>query len=420
MHKRLLLNSVFLFPALLGAQEISTEQGWNLLGAKETLFISSIMQNSCVDTVWVYRNGKWVDQSAASIIGKGEGYWIKTPGSGCTISAQTFEEVRQQYESQGLRTYAVSIYDHGLMVSDGNEMTGTTKTMIGSVSKGFVGLLSARLAAKGSLDLDTPLSEYLSDSDTVELDRITNANTATLATCFNHVAGIYDYVNNSDSYSNDVTDQPNQVFTDALSITYAYDQEPTSEVGSYSYSNGGYDLGGLAIEAATDSTLSTLMQQEVTTPLGLSNTFFAKSQTSGVFAGTEDMDGDGTLDDVTAWRTLESGSASGGMVSTTEDLARYIVAVAQRDSSIIDSAVASQLDNHKVDTDSGDEYRLGLGVDTAQNLLSHEGSISGYQTTVQGYTDRSLGLTSNVAYIDGSNETLMGEMVTTLLQLLTE
>lgn len=401
------------------AYDIDSSAGWNLKGATNTLFLSSITSSSCVKKVWLYRDGAWLDESKASLIFQGEGYWIQNSSS-CKIEATSFEEVVNRYISSGVKSFVISIGEGEKVVSLGDGMSGETKTMIGSVSKGIFGLLAATLANKGELSLVEPISTYLKDSSRVDISKIANAqeSSATIANMLNHTAAIFDYVNHSDSYSNDFSADKEKIFSDEISIKYAYNETPNSKIGEYSYSNGGYDLSGLAIEEKIGKDLKELMSEYVSAPLGLKNTFYAKSQTSGVVAGKGDINGDGVLDDVSEWKNLDEGSASGGMVSSTNDLVKYVVAAGAGVG--ISKELHDILEKHSADDGSGVKYRLGLAYNPEDGSYSHAGEIDGYTTEVIGWRDSTLGVASNCTYTDGENQKKVEEAFKEIVGILTK
>jgi D-alanyl-D-alanine carboxypeptidase len=89
----------------------------------------------------------------------------------------------------------------------------------------------------------------------------------------------------------------------------------------YHYSNTGYQLAGMILEAATSSPLAELLDHRVVEPLGLQRTTPAPPDTeSPELRGYGTSTEDGSLVDVTDDLSLFGNGANGGIISTADEL----------------------------------------------------------------------------------------------------
>ena len=148
----------------------------------------------------------------------------------------------------------------------------------------------------------------------------------------------------------------------------------------WSYSNTGYVVLGLMLEAVTHMPVQTLVERRVVRPLHLRNTYFA---TTGDFRGRfahgyapPDISGDGYLD-VSAWNPSWAWAA-GALVSNAPDLRRFYQALLS--GRLLRPKLLRQMLT-TVDTGSpGLRYGLGIfSLDTACGTVwGHDGGIPGY------------------------------------------
>jgi len=146
--------------------------------------------------------------------------------------------------------------------------TPDTRHKIHSISKQFTTVLVLQLAAEGVIELDGKLTDYLPSYRRDTGDRVT------IDHLLRHTAGIPCYINDSDRRSEE---QPvyewrarydrKQFVADFLSDDLMF--EPGSE---FKYSNTGYYLLALVVEAVTGKTYEENLHQRILEPLGMHNT----------------------------------------------------------------------------------------------------------------------------------------------------
>lgn len=161
------------------------------------------------------------------------------------------------------------------VISTQAPVTADTLFSVGSISKTFVAALVLRLAARGTIGLDDPLSRYVPG--------FPNAATITIRELLSHTSGIHDLFT-SPGMADDILADPSRVWTP---------QEVLARIGKpyfapgkgYAYSNTNYVLLGLVIEQATNKSLAELIRTEFLVPLGMSHTFLqTEEKTVGTVA----------------------------------------------------------------------------------------------------------------------------------------
>ncbi|HVE73040.1 MAG TPA: serine hydrolase domain-containing protein [Thermoanaerobaculia bacterium] len=176
---------------------------------------------------------------------------------------------------------------------------------IASSTKSYVGLLAAKLAARGVIDLDAPISRYLPE---------TKVN-ATLRSLLTHTSGI----------SNDAIVMRTAFTGEHGDLVQLLGRSKTIEP-KFGYDNLGYVAVGLALERATGKTWQDLLAEEIFTPLGMTRTTAYMSKTAS-WPVAKPYDVGGPLAFVKNDKTMH---AAGGLVTTPRDLARWLEANVNR------------------------------------------------------------------------------------------
>ena len=184
---------------------------------------------------------------------------------------------------------------------------------MGSVSKSITATVLVRLAERGRLSLDDPLSRWLPPFPHVD-------PAITVRQLLNHSSGVYD-----------VTDAPG--YRDSILANTAARWTPQRTLGllrpplfargtGWSYSNSNYLLAGLVAEAVGGRPLHQQVRDELLTPLGLTTPFLDQAESStGLLSGGWV----GSSMNVMATRasTYSAAWAAGAWFATPEELARW-------------------------------------------------------------------------------------------------
>ena len=238
----------------------------------------------------------------------------------------------------------------------------STQFRIGSVSKLFTATLLMRLAQTGLLDLDAPISRYVSVPPSFA--------DVTLRQLAGHLGGVRHYRGN-EFLSNTHYDS----LTAALSV-FLNDSLLARPGARYLYSSYGYNLLGVAIERATGITFTRAMRRLVLEPLSLIGTTEDDKRSPHPNRASLYMVSDGRASPAPE-DDLSGRWPSGGYVSTTDDLAlfgRTVLAPGLLDNESIRTMLTPQRTTAGVSTNVGIGWRIGQ--DSTVGTFYHHGGTS--------------------------------------------
>jgi D-alanyl-D-alanine carboxypeptidase len=247
-------------------------------------------------------------------------------------------------------------------------VSGRTVFAIGSVTKTFVAALALRLAERGVLDLDDPVTRWL---PAAEVPR-----GVTLRRMLDHTSGLSG-IDENPGYARAI-DRPaarHRRWTPQQTLRYA--RRPDFPPGEgWHYSDTGYVLAGLAIERATGTTVARALREHVLAPLDLGHAGLQPQNRPPADAahGHGDPQGTGITRDLSGgmrWLPYDSLASSewtsGGMFATAEDVARFADALLTGD--VVDRDAVEQLTRwHDAAFVSYIGYGLGVGRRFARAL----------------------------------------------------
>lgn len=289
-------------------------------------------------------------------------------------------------------------------------MTTELNHRIGSVTKTFVITALLRLVDAGKASLDDPISDYV--------DGVTDGNRITLRHLAGMTAGIADYSQNAEWVTGLLQDPLAAV--EPLSLLEVVKDEPLHfEPGStFEYSNTNTVLIGLAIERITGEPLAEVVQNEVTEPLGLTQTFLpaANEFPSPHAEGYTQQTLDGSEATATDWNP-SWGWAAGAMISNLEDLTRWVPALATGE------LLSPELQKERLTVTPFDaedpESGYGLGVFRLNGWIGHNGSLPGYKTVTIYLPEKEMTLVALVNSDIDDKSDLVSALLTPITELLT-
>lgn len=264
-----------------------------------------------------------------------------------------------------------------------HESSSITSNMVfiaGSVTKSFTAALILQLADEGSLALDDSLYKWLPTYPNID-------TTITIRQLLNHTSGIYNYSTHPTIWTT-VALNLNKSWTPE-EIIASFVLDPYFSPGSdFHYSNTGYTLLGMIIEAATRSEVSIQLRNRFLIPLGLSNTFLAGKETitENLAHGWYDLNNDGVLDDVssipgTAFYSIAW--TAGAMVTSAEDLAKWSQALFK--GNVLSQTSLDNMLTFYSPTYSDMYTGYGLGVGLLGPILVGETNAYGHAGDAIGY-----------------------------------
>jgi CubicO group peptidase (beta-lactamase class C family) len=272
---------------------------------------------------------------------------------------------------------------HGARTSvEGHAPDADTQYRIGSITKTFTAVLVLRLRDEGLLDLGDPLEKHLPG---------TGAGEATIAQLLAHTGGLAAETPGPWWERTPGTLRPE--LADVLG-----EQPFRHPIGRrHHYSNPGYALLGALVEKLRGESWESVLRREVLEPLGLHRTSVRpEAPHAGGWA-------------VHPWadvllpepvEDLGRMAPAGQLWSTTGDLARFAVFLAQGDDRVLGAESVREMRTptapaEAADVAAGSAYGLGLQVEhrNGRLLVGHGGSLPGFVASLM------LGVEDDVAAV---------------------
>jgi D-alanyl-D-alanine carboxypeptidase len=262
------------------------------------------------------------------------------------------------------------------------QLTPAARFRVGSVTKSFVATVALQLVGERRLRLDDTVERWLPGL-------LPNGAAITLRMLLNHTSGLFNYTDDQtfrDHYDAD----PTAGLAPRRLVALATAHPPTFEPGAgWSYSNTGYIVVGLMIEAAAGQNIHRLVQDRIIDPLSLTGTTFPAHDPdlSGYHAHgyvPPSLTGAGYRDVTRIAPSLAW--TAGAIASTPDDLQRFYAALLG--GRLLRPAQLTQL---LTTVPVLPTYGYGLGISTQRGpcgtVWGHTGGVPGYATFA--FNDRS-------------------------------
>lgn len=244
---------------------------------------------------------------------------------------------------------------------------------IASLSKAFLGVVVAQLAAERRLDLDAPITDYLPVAVSA---RLQGSERISVRHLLRHTSGLYDFERSTaHALRRYLTDRRGSWAPDR-DLKYAYDRPLDFEPGTgWRYSTSGYILLGMIVDQIAGRHHSFEIRDRILKPLGLHDTYceLTEHARGSRARGYENWWGWGWTD-ATDWAPM-----TGAMVSSARDLANFVRAVVRSDA-FLDEATRQVMWG---DREKGHlRYDFGISLlrtaDDSPWLFGHFGAGPGY------------------------------------------
>ena len=215
--------------------------------------------------------------------------------------------IRQGDEVVFKQAYGFSEATKGLRAN------GATKYKIGSISKTFTATMIMQLVEEKKIVLTTKLNRFfpkIDQSDKITIEHLLYQRT-----------GIKDYAN-ADATLTDVLGKPNTKELILKKIeNYSSMFEPDSQ---HEYSNSNYFILGLIIEKSTKKSFAENLKIRISDKLELKNTYYTNEKTDVTKRESYSYIFNGEYwDKIDEWNN-DIAFSSGGIISTPEDLTKFI------------------------------------------------------------------------------------------------
>jgi D-alanyl-D-alanine carboxypeptidase len=196
----------------------------------------------------------------------------------------------------------------------------TDRFRVGSLTKTFTAVLVLQLARHGRLALDDTVERWLPG-------RVPGGDAITVRQLLSHTSGLFDYTLDTEAtFGPFLAGDRDHIWAPLQLIDIAVAHPPDFPPGAaWQYSNTGYILLGLIVEAATHRSYARVLQRRILDPLRLRRTTLdTHGQIAGRYAHgySRLLSPTGQLEDVSdlspSW-----GWAAGALVSTADDVAAF-------------------------------------------------------------------------------------------------
>ncbi|MEM7790615.1 MAG: serine hydrolase domain-containing protein [Verrucomicrobiota bacterium] len=245
----------------------------------------------------------------------------------------------------------------------------------GSVSKLFVGTVILKLAEDGLLNLEQPISEFVSN--------VPKGDQITLLDLGRHRSGLPGAIRNPD-FREAINAEPSRVWKAEDILGYAFAQESYFEPGSdYRYSNTNTILLALAAEQATGKSINTLLERYILNPLESAGIKMAneavlpdpKSRAYRYARKNSRISYGRTFTDVSDMNPSWS-HAAGSLYGTAGALLKVAGPLARGD--LLNDASRAILHDWK----HSDDGSYGFQIERWDSFVGHLGDVPGYQAAL--------------------------------------
>lgn len=296
-------------------------------------------------------------------------------------------------------------------------ITPETRMLAASIGKTIWGALVLSLEADGLISRSDLASDYLGEESWFA--RVPNADDITVGHLLTHTSGLPDHVHMDEFAAGLMAMGRLDPFDPADLVSFVLDEPALFEAGTaWSYTDTGYILLGLVIEAATDKNVFELAAERLLVPLDLTATAPSNTTTlEGLAVGytveynpfgltPRTMDESGRL----MWNPAVEWTG-GGFASTSTDLALWGHALFTGDA-MGTNYLGDLLDGVPVHPDAPGVF-YGAGVAIYQEtphgpVYGHGGWIPGYVSSLRHYADLNLTIAfqinSDVGIVDDSTD----------------
>lgn len=284
---------------------------------------------------------------------------------------------------------------------------------LGSTVKTFTATTIMLLQEEGKLDLDDRMADHLSGEP---MDRLANADMATIRQCLQHSSGIPNYISSAQFQTASLNDLIRVWHPEDL-LAYAYDKPADFAPGTdVRYSNTPYILLGMLIEHIEGKPFYQVFEEKLFAPLDLSTMRFAAEDNvpDGIVRGYVDFYSNLNVIESTYYSGWDYFTADGGLIGNPQDLGRFLRALAN--GQVVSTASLAEMTNWRTPGEVDDSFfpiQYGLGIfrmDTPWGeAWFHSGDAIGYYACMTYFPSQSTSIAwavnGNYGQIDEATQT---------------
>jgi CubicO group peptidase (beta-lactamase class C family) len=251
---------------------------------------------------------------------------------------------------------------------------------IGSISKTITAYLMMLMVQKGVIHLDDPVAKYLPEIKLIKQNGTNISDEITFRQLADHTSGLAREPNLPTALFGPVGSWEAQVLN---SIPATILHPPVGK--TFSYSNIGYAILGLAISRAAHEPFIDLVEELIFRPHGMKNSFYT------IPKGFENRIAVGYSWNALS-RTYQSGKSqrelagrgykvpNGGIFTTANDLARFVISLTA-DSDLLAKNYRDTMQTIQTAGNKDQGYGLGLNITNGANgvkMIGHGGLVAGF------------------------------------------
>ena len=302
-------------------------------------------------------------------------------------------------------------------------MEPTHLLLAGSVGKTYFGALALQLAAEGRLDLDAPISRYLSNEPW--FTRLPNARFITVRQLMNHTSGLVRY-ELQPPFLAALRANPDTTWTAPTRLAFLLDSLAPFAAGTgFHYADSNYIVLGYILERIMGREAYAEIRRRITEPLGLTRTVPSdRRQIPGLaqgYAGANNpfIDADAMiLPDGRFAVNPQFEWAGGGYATAADDLARWTKHLYEG-RAYPDTLLRQVIDGVDASTQLGRGVRYGLTTIIRASPLGvtygHSGFMPGYVTDTRYWPEHRIAVALQVnTSAPGAIGRPPGEILTTV------
>jgi CubicO group peptidase (beta-lactamase class C family) len=249
--------------------------------------------------------------------------------------------------------------------------TPQTKFLIGSITKQFTATAILQLQEQGKLSVSDPITKHLAWYPQNPGDRVTIHHLLT------HTSGIPSYTDDAALMARRSVEMP------VPELVATFEDKPLLfEPGAqWQYSNSGYVLLGLIVEAASGQSYEQYLQEHFFTPLKMTGTGYAHNETILPLRACGYTAADGVLANA-ARIAMSLPYSAGAVYATVGDLLVW-------DQALYGDKVLTAASKQQMFTPVLQNYGYGWMMleRSGHRLITHDGGIDGFASHLARYTD---------------------------------
>lgn len=263
-----------------------------------------------------------------------------------------------------------------------------TLFQIGSISKSFTSVALLQLQEKGMVDLHRPVNDYVPWFQVKS-----KYGPITLHHLMTHTAGIIMG-----------TEETLAVVSEILALADTETSAPPGEF--FHYSNSGYKLLGLVLEAVTGRSAGEVVKDGIVAPLGMTSTWTTvvndlRARTAVGYVPFYDDRPIPPAGQFAPAPWIESDTADGSISSTAEDMSKYVRMLSNKGmgprGSVVSSESFQKLSQKAIRMEEGvpnEYYGYGLAVTETEGraLIGHTGGMVGYISEISIDIEAGIGI----------------------------